>query len=157
MASPIACGLSDLHHSYITHGAITCNGRQTREKNPAYLSGFCKCVQSLETPRISLVMSRGKRFESARRLSDFPANPVKTRSPRCSCRGLCQQYVSSRLSQSFVLGIGVLQGVAGYSRWCRRILYGIYRLSDVPGFGRVRYRRRSLVQVPRSRILRTSP
>ena len=49
-ASPIACGVSDLHHSYITHGAITCNGRQTREKNPAYLSGFCKCVQSLETP-----------------------------------------------------------------------------------------------------------
>src|SRR5829696_198577 len=71
MASPIACGVSDLHHSYITHGAITCNGRQTREKKPAYLSGFCKCVQSLGMPRISLVAGAGKRFESARRLSFF--------------------------------------------------------------------------------------
>src|SRR5215208_3051303 len=35
--------------------------------------------------------SRGKRFESARRLSDFPAKPVETRSPQCSSRGLCQQ------------------------------------------------------------------
>src|SRR5687768_5304991 len=56
MSSAIACGDSDLHHSYITHGAITCNGRQTREENPAYLSGYCKCGQSLETPRISLVL-----------------------------------------------------------------------------------------------------
>ena len=32
-------------------------------------------------------MSRGKRFESARRLSLLPAKPVKAKSPRCSCRG----------------------------------------------------------------------
>src|SRR5215211_6272557 len=122
MASPIACGVSDLHHPYITHGAITCNGRQTKEKNPAYLSEFCKCVQSLETSRISLLMSR-----SAVRVRS-PA----LRSPCKSCKkiktsvfvsGLCQQYVSSKLSQGLVLGIGVLRVVAGYRRWRMIILW----------------------------------
>src|ERR687889_82102 len=48
----------------------------------AYLSGFCKCLQSLETPRISLVMRLGQRFESARRLSLVPANASKSRISR---------------------------------------------------------------------------
>jgi hypothetical protein len=63
-----------------------------------------------------LRMSRGKRFESARRLSDFPANLMKMNRSRHEHRGLCQQYVSSRLSQSLVLGIGVIQVVAGHGR-----------------------------------------
>jgi hypothetical protein len=45
-------------------------------------------------------MSRGKRFESARRLSFLPAKSVKTESTRCSYWRLCRQYVSSRLSEA---------------------------------------------------------
>ena len=37
-----------------------------------------------------LVMSRGKRFESARRLSYLPANHPKTKNPQSGRRGLCQ-------------------------------------------------------------------
>jgi hypothetical protein len=44
-----------------------------------------------------LVKRLGQRFESARRLFVFPANTVKVKSPRHEHRGLCQQYVSSRL------------------------------------------------------------
>jgi hypothetical protein len=84
-------------------------------------------------------MSRGKRFESARRLSDFPAKPVKTRSPRCSCRGLCQQYVSSRLypkaSSSVLACYKWLKGIAGGVGESS----GIERLTDVPGFWRLRH------------------
>src|SRR5918992_2692499 len=35
----------------------------------------------------SLVMNWGKRFESARRLIIFPANPAEVTRLRCSCRG----------------------------------------------------------------------
>jgi Ketopantoate reductase PanE/ApbA len=54
-------------------------------------------LQAPATPELSLVAGAGQRFESARRLFVFPANTAKTESHRCSCRGLCQQYVSSRL------------------------------------------------------------
>src|SRR5688572_10755188 len=40
-------------------------------------------------------MSRGKQFESARRLFIFPANPVKTKSPRLNIGG----FVSSRSAE----------------------------------------------------------
>jgi hypothetical protein len=62
---------------------------------------------------------RGKRFESARRLYILPAKPVKTKSVRPEHRGLCQQNVSSRLSESLVLCIGVIQVCVGHSRWRR--------------------------------------
>src|SRR5215217_5696745 len=83
----------------------------------------------------ALVMSRGKRFESARRLSFFRAKPVKRRKPRCTYRGLCQQYVSSKLypkaSSSALACYKWLQGTAGgvgeFS--------GIDRLTECPGFG----------------------
>src|SRR5215213_651468 len=42
-------------------------------------------------------MSRSKRFESARRLSIFPANTIKVKSLRHEHRGLRQQYVSTRV------------------------------------------------------------
>jgi hypothetical protein len=70
-----------------------------------------------------LVIRARQRFESARRLSFLPANTVKVKSPRHERRRFCQQYVSSRLSQSLILGIGVLRVVAGYSGWRRRILW----------------------------------
>src|SRR5215218_2345257 len=71
-----------------------------------------------------LVMRLGQRFEFARRLSLLPAKPVKTESFRPEHRGLCQQYVSSRLlSQGLVPCVGVLQMVGGHSRWRRPILW----------------------------------
>ena len=45
----------------------------------------------------SLVAGAGQRFESARRLSIFPANTIKVKSLRHEHRGLRQQYVSSRV------------------------------------------------------------
>jgi hypothetical protein len=42
-------------------------------------------------------MSRGKRFESARRLFVFSCKLLKNEELRSGCRGLCQQYFSSRL------------------------------------------------------------
>jgi hypothetical protein len=50
-------------------------------------------------------MSRGKRFESARRLSVFPANTVKMKRFRHEHRGFCQQYVSSRLCTRRVVAV----------------------------------------------------
>src|SRR3712207_3790685 len=50
--------------------------------------GDCKSVQTPATPYLSLVMSRGKRFESARRLSFLPAKSVKTESLRHLRQGL---------------------------------------------------------------------
>jgi hypothetical protein len=44
---------------YITSTSPTaCNGLQVRAEYSAYVSGIYKDVQSLETPQISLVMSR---------------------------------------------------------------------------------------------------
>jgi hypothetical protein len=63
--------------------------------------------------------SRGKRFESARRLSFLPAKPAKTKTSDQNIG----DFVSSRLSRSLVPCIGVLQMVAGHSRWRRRILW----------------------------------
>src|SRR5215208_1951122 len=48
---------------------------------------------------------------------------MKMKSSRWLTWGLCQQYVSSRLSRNLVPCIGVLQMVAGHSRWLRRILW----------------------------------
>src|SRR5215213_10426199 len=48
---------------------------------------------------------------------------MKMKSSRWLTWGLCQQYVSSRLSRNLVPCIGVLQMVAGHSRWRRRILW----------------------------------
>jgi hypothetical protein len=104
----------------------------------------------------SLVMSR-KRFESARRLSILPANPVKTESLRPKHRGLCQQYVSSRLlSQGFVLRVGVPQMVAGHRAGGVGGSSGMDHLTDVPKFRRVRRRRKCSARVPSRWILLTS-
>ena len=46
-----------------------CNTGQGRERKAAYLWGICNPLHTPATPDGSLVMSRGKRFESARRLS----------------------------------------------------------------------------------------
>src|SRR5829696_5993465 len=78
----------------------------------AYLLPFADVAILGEPYNSKLVMRLGQRFESARRLTFFPARPLKRRSPRESCRGLCQQYVSSRVSQSLIPCIGELQAVA---------------------------------------------
>src|SRR5829696_847885 len=89
-------------------------------------------------------MRSGQRFESARRLSFLPAKPVKTENSRCSCRGLCQQYVSSRLypkaSSSALACYKWLQGMAGGVGGS----YGIERLTDVRGFRLLRQTGRSV-------------
>jgi len=69
---------------------------QSKEQESAHLCRIRKPLQCPATADRALVMSRSQRFESARRLSISPANPVKMKSPRCSCQRLCQQYVSSR-------------------------------------------------------------
>jgi hypothetical protein len=56
----------NLHHPYITHGASACNRMQVRVEDSAHLRRICKIVQSSETPRISLLMSRGKREKKGR-------------------------------------------------------------------------------------------
>jgi hypothetical protein len=63
--------------------------------NPSKYAAFAIPCTLLQ--RVSLVAGAGRRFESARRLLVFPANKVKTKGTRCSCRRLCQQCVSSRL------------------------------------------------------------
>ena len=57
------------------------NRVQAREEKSAQACGFCNPLQGTEIPLVSLVMSRGKRFESARRLFIFPANSVKNEKP----------------------------------------------------------------------------
>ena len=67
-----------------------CNKRQGREKKPAYVSGFCNVVQTMETSSCSLVMRLGQRFESARRLSQSSLSKLNTRnlqSPRFVVEG----------------------------------------------------------------------
>src|SRR5215207_8976588 len=79
------------------------------------MCGIRKPEQTPATHELSLVMRLGQRFESARRLSIFPAKLVKTKSPRHEHRGLCQQYVSSRLlSQSLVHTVGGMPSHVGY-------------------------------------------
>ena len=113
-------------------------------------------VQTPATPDRSLVMSR-KAVRVRSSALRFTCKSSKNEKPRCPCRGLCQQYVSSRLypkaSSSALACYKGLWGTAGGVGESS----GIDPLSDVPRFRRVRYRRKSLVQVPRSRILRTSP
>jgi hypothetical protein len=113
-------------------------------------------VQRSTTTDRTLVKRLGQRFESPRRLFIFPANPIKTKSLQSLCRGLCQQYVSSRLypnaSSSALACYKWLHGTAvgaGESS-------GIHRLTDVPGVRGVWHRRKSFAQVPRSRIPRSS-
>src|SRR5215212_6691664 len=84
-------------------------------------------------PHIRKEMRSAVRVRSS--APSFPANPVKTTLPRCSCRGLCQQYVSSRLctesSSPALACYKWLQGAAvgaGESS-------GIDRLTECPGFG----------------------
>ena len=70
---------------------IQCNPKQAGERKIAQECGICKPVQNPATHDRSLVMSRGKRFESARRLLVFPANPLKTKNHRQDHRGSWQQ------------------------------------------------------------------
>ena len=51
--------------------ATSCNNRQYREQKTLFLCGICKPLQPSATTDRALVMSRGKRFESARRLSSL--------------------------------------------------------------------------------------
>jgi hypothetical protein len=55
--------------------------------------------------------SRGERFESARRLSFLPANPIKAESLRYSLRGHCQQW---RLTRRLVNAVGGVLSHRGY-------------------------------------------
>jgi hypothetical protein len=91
-----------------------------------YICGNCKPAQ---TPDGSLVMSRGKRFESARRLFVSPAKRARTEIPHV-CVG---SFVSSRLSQSLVPCLGVPQVVAGTADDVGDSS-GIDRLTEYPGF-----------------------
>jgi hypothetical protein len=98
-------------------------------------------------------MRVGQRIGSARRLSFLPANCAKTKSPRHEHRGLCQQYVSNRLSESLVPCIGVLQAFAGHGvGGVGASSSSVDRLTDVPKVRLVRHRRKSFALVPRMRI-----
>jgi hypothetical protein len=59
--------------------------------------------------------------------------------------GLCQQYVSSRLSRTLVPCVGVLQVVAGTAGGVGESS-GIERLTDVPEFRRVLHRRKTFAE-----------
>src|SRR5215208_6144893 len=65
-------------------------------------------IRKLQPPATTdrtLVMSRGKQFESARRIFVFPANTVKVQRFRHDHRGFCQEYVSSRLCTRRVVAV----------------------------------------------------
>jgi hypothetical protein len=115
-------------------------------------------VQPSATSDRALVKRLGQQFESARRLFIFPAIPIQTKSRRCWCRGLCQQYVSSRLcpkASSLALACyKCLQDTAGGGASS-----SVDRLTDVPEFRRVWHRRKGFARVPRRRrcVLGTSP
>src|SRR5829696_7696292 len=64
---------------------MPCNSEQYREQKTLYLCGICKLVQPSATTDRTLVMSRGKRFESARRLSRFGVDTPDTRKERSRC------------------------------------------------------------------------
>jgi hypothetical protein len=125
-------------------------GKRGNRKTLIYaeFASLCNAQQPLPRTRS---WSRGKRFESARRLSFLPAKSVKTKSPRHEHRGLCQQYVSSRLSRSLVLCIGLLRVVAGTAgSVCKSS--SVECLTDVPEFWRVRHRRKTFARVPRETV-----
>jgi hypothetical protein len=111
--------------------AIPCNSGQCREQKTLCLCGICKPLQLSVTTDRALVAVAGKRFESARRLSILPAKPLKTKSPRHEHRALCQQYVSSRVSQSLVPCIGLLRVVATRSCVTPGLLRAIDRSSGL--------------------------
>jgi hypothetical protein len=67
-------------------------------------------VQTRATHELSLVAGAGKRFESARRLSIFPAISAKTKSSDVRVGG----FVSSRLSQRLVHAVGGVPSHVGY-------------------------------------------
>ena len=114
-------------------------------------------VQSPATPDASLVMRWDQRFESARRLSLSPAKSVKTESLLAEHRELRQQYVSSRL-----LSLSASSRAPVCCKWLQGIAGGVGgsssmdRWTDVPGFRRVRHRRKTSARVPRRQVLRTS-
>jgi hypothetical protein len=70
-----------------------------------------------------LVKRLGQRFESARRLFVLPANIVKVKSPRHEHRGLCQQYISSRLypKASSILSAACLPMLGIQCEWRSRV------------------------------------
>jgi len=114
---------------------------QSRRKPPKQARSP-DALEQARTCASKLVAGAGQRFESARRLYNFPAKPVKTENPRCSSRGHCQQYVSSRLyrkASSLALAcykwLQATAGGVGASS-------GMDHLSDVPGFRWVWHRRK---------------
>src|SRR5919112_5964304 len=64
--------------------AIPCNRGQCREQKTLCLYGICKPVQPSATTDRTLVMSRGKRFESARRLSRIGLSKLNNRKRKSS-------------------------------------------------------------------------
>src|SRR5215218_6108129 len=62
-------GPDDLSHAWPE--ASLCNAEQPKEQEIAYLCGIRYLQQCSDTPDRTFVMSRGKRFESARRLSAY--------------------------------------------------------------------------------------
>src|SRR5215212_11862228 len=105
--------------------------------------GNCKPVQLPATIDRTLVMSRSAvRVRSS--VPFLPAKPVKTEYLRPEHRGLCLQYVSSRLpSQGLVPRVGVVQMVAGHRAGGVGGPSGMDRLTDVPGFRRTRHPRKA--------------
>ena len=101
-------------------------------------------------------MSRGKRFEFARRLFIFALDKPNT-PQRSSSRSLTKRHSTSPIHHR-----GEAVNVACYE-WSQGTAggvgesSGINRLTDVPKFRRVRHRRSSFTRVPRSEILRSSP
>ena len=123
---------------------------------PPKQAKFPDALGRLRTCASKLVPGAGQRFESARRLFVFPAKPAKTKGLRSSSRRLCQQYVSSRLSESLVPCICVLRAFAGHTAGGVGACSAVDSLTDVPEFRLVRHRRKSFTRVPRVDLLCTS-
>src|SRR5918992_1436957 len=88
----------------------------------------------------------------------FTCKKHKNRNSPMFASGVYQQYVSSTSAVDFPRASSLalalykwLQGTAGGVSDSS----GIDRLTDVPGFQRVRHRRKSFARVPRSRVLRS--
>src|SRR5215217_4957973 len=97
-------------------------------------------------------MSRGKRFESARRLSIFLQNPGKREAHDVRV----ERFVSSTSAVDYPKALSStlacynwLQGTAGGVGESSNV----DRLTDVPGLGRVWHCRQNFAQMPIRRIL----
>jgi hypothetical protein len=144
----------------VIHGVLITldpNLTLTRTQYPATVSNrenknrvVMRDLQPLATHDRSLVKRVGQRFESARRLSIFPANPVKTQSLQVGDGG----FVSSTSAVDYPEAPSLasvcckwLQGIAGGVGGSS----GMERLTDAPGFRLVRHCPKSSARVPRKK------